>query len=123
MTSPRNFPKTIDELGGMVLRVECLTPACAGRQTQIHPLPSHYPALNSKLTMAEVLARCRCTQCRSRPYYLILALEGRGEKGHVNRDTPRWLFGRDGIWREIPESRIDADWHRHRTEMLRRSRR
>jgi hypothetical protein len=116
-----NYPKRVEDLPGMVLAVECLTPACAKRLVRIYPLPGH-PTLNPSFTMAEVLARCRCTQCRVRPDYLILSLEGRGEKGHKNRLTPQWLFGKGGVWLEIPNKPIDADWFWETNKVVKRAR-
>jgi hypothetical protein len=115
-----NFPKRVEDLPGLVLEVECLTPACAGRLVRMYPIGTKP---DPKLTMAEVLARCRCTQCRVRPDYLILSLEGRNEKGHENRLTPQWLFGKDEVWVEIPNKRIDADWFWENNKLLKHGRR
>src|ERR1700733_7785715 len=102
MTAPIcNFPKRAADLPGSVLEVECLTPACAGRLVRIYPIGTK---LDPNLSMIEVLARGRCTQCRVRPDYLIL--------------TPQWMFGKDGVWTEIPSKPIDADWFWESNRML-----
>jgi len=116
--SLRNFPKVVGDLAGMVLEVECLNPSCQRRRTRLYPLPGRVP-LDPQLSMAGVLRRCSCVYCRTRPDYLILYLEGRNEKGHRNRHTPQWLFGRDGVWLEASSKPIDADWFWGRQEMMR----
>jgi hypothetical protein len=109
MAPALNFPKCVDDLPGLVMEVECLTPRCAERLVRIYPIGSK---LDPAWTMSDLLARCRCSQCRVRPDYLIVSLEGRDEKGHQNRFTPQWLFGKDGRWSEIPRERIDMEWFR-----------